>query len=153
MGGALSALTASSPQNASQQELLSQADEILQQMSEITGMPIKGTVNKQIVSRAEVEKYLIQNLQEEMTPAELHAQEVLVRPLAWFRGTSTSRSFLISFYTEQAGGLLRPQAQDHVHCGLGSRRHPGHGALPRTHPRLAGSKLGPGELSARGARR
>ncbi len=109
LGGALSALTAASPQNASQQELLSQADEILQQMSEITGMPIKGTVNKQIVSRAEVEKYLIQNLQEEMTPAELHAQEVLVRAFGLVSRDFDLKKFLISFYTEQAAGFYDPK--------------------------------------------
>src|ERR1017187_6471041 len=55
-------------QQQSPQELISKADEILQQMSRITGLPIKGAVKKQVISRPEIEKYLIQNLHQEMTP-------------------------------------------------------------------------------------
>src|ERR1039458_7277998 len=43
-------------QQQSAQELLSQADEVLQQMSQLTGLRITGQLNKQIVSRPEVEK-------------------------------------------------------------------------------------------------
>ena len=42
-------------QQQSAQELLSQADEVLQQMSQLTGLPITGQLNKQVVNRPEVE--------------------------------------------------------------------------------------------------
>ncbi len=74
----LSATTALAQQPGAQ-DLLSQADEVLRQMSQITGLPIKGTLKKQVISRPEIEKYLTENLHEEMTPAEIHAQEALVR--------------------------------------------------------------------------
>src|SRR5579872_988381 len=71
----------SATQQSSVQSLLSQADEVLKQMSQLTGLPIKGPLKKQVLSRAEIEKYIRQNLHEEMTPAEIHAQEALVRAL------------------------------------------------------------------------
>jgi hypothetical protein len=96
-------------QEQSAQELLSQADEVLQQMSEITGLPIKGPVNKQVISRPEVEKYLIQNMQEEMTPEEIHSQEVLMRAFGLVPRDFDLKKFLVRLYTEQAAGFYDPK--------------------------------------------
>jgi len=96
-------------QSLGAQDLLSQADEILQQMSQITGLPIKGPVKKQVVSRPEVEKYLIQNLHDEMTPAEIHAQEAPVRAFGLVSRDFNLEKFLITFYTEQAAGFYDPK--------------------------------------------
>src|SRR5580704_15333193 len=68
------AQTAPAPQPAQPESALN-ADEILQQMSRITGLPIKASIKKQRVSKAEVEKYLRENLAAEYTPAEIHGQE------------------------------------------------------------------------------
>ncbi len=106
----LSAAAAVAQQPASQ-DLLSQADEVLKQMSRITGLPIKAPVKKQVVSRPEIEKYLTQNLHEEMTPAEIHAQEALVRAFGLVSRDFNLEKFLISFYTEQAAGFYDPKRQ------------------------------------------
>lgn len=100
-----SILTCAGQQGASIQELLSQADEVFQQMSQITGLPIKAPLKKQVVSKAEVEHYLTQNLHEEMTPGEIHAQEALVRALGLVPRDFSLEKFVISFYTEQAAGF------------------------------------------------
>jgi hypothetical protein len=91
------------------QDLLSQADEVFQQMSQITGLPIKTPLRKQVVSRPEIEKYLTQNLHEEMTPEEIHAQEALVRAFGLVSRDFNLEKFLISFYTEQAAGFYDPK--------------------------------------------
>jgi hypothetical protein len=104
----LFAIAAVAQQPASQ-DLLFQADEILQQMSQITGLPIKGPLKKQVISRPEIEKYLTQNLHEEMTPAEIHAQEALVRALGLVSRDFNLEKFLIGFYTEQAAGFYDPK--------------------------------------------
>ena len=96
-------------QQPSSQDLLSQADEVFQQMSKMTGLPIKGALKKQAISRPEIEKYLTQNLHEEMTPEEIHAQEVLVRALGLVPRDFSLEKFLISFYTEQAAGFYDPK--------------------------------------------
>jgi hypothetical protein len=105
----LFATTTFAQEQSSAQALLSRADEVLQQMSEITGLPIKGQLGKQVVGRPEVERYLTQNLHQEMTPAELHAQEALVRALGLVSRDFNLEQFLISFYTEQAAGFYDPQ--------------------------------------------
>jgi hypothetical protein len=94
---------------ASPQELLSQADDVLRQMSQITGLPIKGPLKREVIGRPEIEKYLTQNLHEEMTPAEIHAQEALVRALGVVSRDFSLEKFLISFYTEQAAGFYDPK--------------------------------------------
>ena len=101
-----SLLTRADEQNASPQELLSQADEVLQQMSQITGLPIKGPLKKQVISRPEIEKYLTQNLHEEMTPAEIHAQEALVRAFGLVSRDFNLEKFLISFLHGTGRGFL-----------------------------------------------
>ncbi len=92
-------------QQASLQSLLAQADDVLREMSQLTGLPIKGPLKKQVVNRSEVTKYLEENLHEEMTPAEIHAQEALVRALGLVPRDFNLERFLVAFYTEQAAGF------------------------------------------------
>jgi hypothetical protein len=101
--------TIAGAQQQERQDLLSQADQVLQQMSQITGLPIKGPLKKQVISRPEIEKYLIANLHEEMTPAEIHAQEALVRAFGLVSRDFNLEKFLVSFYTEQAAGFYDPK--------------------------------------------
>ena len=95
------------PQSASQ-DLLGQADAVLQQMSELTGLPIKSPLKKQIISRAEVEKYLAETLHTEMTPQEIHIQEATLLAFGLVSPGFNLEKFLISFYTEQAAGFYDP---------------------------------------------
>ena len=90
-------------------ELQSQADEVFHQMSEMTGLPIKAPLKSQVISRPEIEKYLTANLHEEMTPAEIHAQEALVRALGLVSRDFNLEKFLITLYTEQAAGFYDPK--------------------------------------------
>ena len=93
----------------SAQELLTQADEVLKQMSQITGLPIKGIFNKQVVGRPEIQRYLAQNVHEEMTPAQLHAEEAVVRALGLVPRDFSLEKFIVKFYTEQAAGYYDPK--------------------------------------------
>jgi hypothetical protein len=104
-----SLLTRADQQNASPQELLSQADEVLHQVSELTGLPIKSPLKKQIISRAEIEKYLAENLHSEMTPQEIHIQEATLLAFGLVSPDFNLEKFLISFYTEQAAGFYDPK--------------------------------------------
>ncbi len=96
-------------QDQSAQDILAQADQIFQQMSQITGLPIKSPVKKQIVSRKEIEKYLAAKIHEEVKPEELHAQQALLRVLGVVPGDFDLEKFLINFYTEQAAGFYDPK--------------------------------------------
>jgi hypothetical protein len=103
-----SLLTTSAAPQSSSQQLLGQADEILQQMSELTGLPIKSPLRKQVISRAELENYLSENLHAEMTPQELHIEEATLRAFGLVSPDFNLEKFLISFYTEQAAGFYDP---------------------------------------------
>jgi len=94
---------------ATSQDLLAQADEVLQQMSEITGLPIKAPLKKQIISRSEVQKYLVENLRAEMTPREIHIQEATLQAFGLVSQEFALEKFLIEFYTEQAAGFYDPR--------------------------------------------
>ena len=98
-------------QEATSQGLLSQADEVLHQMSELTGLPIRAPLRKQVISRAEVRKYLASNLHREMTPAELHAQEAMLRAFGLVSRDFNLEEFLLNFYTEQAAGFYDPHSK------------------------------------------
>jgi hypothetical protein len=77
-------------------------------MSELTGLPIKSPLKKQLISRAEVEMYLSENLRVEMTPQEIHIQEATLRAFGLVSPDFNLEKFLISFYTEQAAGFYDP---------------------------------------------
>jgi hypothetical protein len=90
-------------------DLLSQADEIFHQMSAMTGLPIKEPLKKQVISRAEIQRYLTENLHDDITPAELHAQEATLRAFGLVSREFDLERFLITFYTEQAAGFYDPK--------------------------------------------
>ncbi len=91
--------------------LLSQADQVLHQMSRLTGLPIKAPVKKKVVSRPEVRELLIHNLHTEYTPAQIHVQEATLRALGLISKSFDMEKFLISFYTEQAAGFYDPHTK------------------------------------------
>jgi hypothetical protein len=67
------------PPQTDTQAPLGEADELLREMSQTTGLPIKAPLKKQTLSRPELEKYLVENLHAETTPEELHVQEATLR--------------------------------------------------------------------------
>jgi hypothetical protein len=106
-----SLLHISAAAQSSSQQLLGQADEVLQQISELTGLPIKSPLKKQIISRAEVENYLSETLHAEMTPQEIHIQEATLQAFGLVSPDFNLEKFLISFYTEQAAGFYDPHCK------------------------------------------
>ena len=102
---------AATAQKADSSSLLNQADQILQEMSRITGLPIKAPVKKKVVSRAEVRKLLIHNLHADYTPQQIHVQEATLRAFGLISKSFDLQKFLISFYTEQAAGFYDPHTK------------------------------------------
>jgi hypothetical protein len=103
-------LTAQSQQQTTA-NLLAQADEVLQKMSRITGLPIKSPVHKKIVSREEVQKILLHNLHTEYTPQEIHVQEGTLRAFGLIPKDFDFQKFIINFYTEQVAGFYDPRTK------------------------------------------
>jgi hypothetical protein len=107
--GVAETAASSSAQQADSQSLLSTADAVFKEMGEITGLPIKAPLKKQIVSRPEIKRYLTDNLKEEYKPAEIHQQEAMLRAFGLVSSEFDLEKFFITFYTEQAAGVYDPR--------------------------------------------
>ena len=94
---------------APKQSLLATADDLLREMSRTTGLPIRAPLQKQILSRAEIRKYLEESLREEYTPQEIHAQESVLKAFGLVSREFDLPKFLLNFYTEQAAGAYDPR--------------------------------------------
>ena len=91
------------------QDLLSQADAVLKEMSGITGLPILSPVKKQVVSREEVKQYLIESLHNDYSPEELHLEEASLKAFGLVPRDFDLQKFMVDFYTEQAAGFYDPR--------------------------------------------
>lgn len=98
-------------QQQTEADLLAQADEVLQKMSRITGLPIKSPVKKKIVSRDEIRKILLHNLHTEYTPQDIHVEAGTLRAFGLISKDFDFQNFLINFYTEQIAGFYDPQTK------------------------------------------
>jgi hypothetical protein len=88
---------------------LATADEVLQQMSRLTGLPVKEPLKKQIINRADIDRYLKDNINAEYTPEEIHGEEAALKAFGIVGADFDLEKFLISFYTEQAAGFYDPR--------------------------------------------
>lgn len=89
--------------------LLATADAVLAEMSRITGLAIRAPLKKQMVTRAEVRKYLVENLHAEFTPEDLYAQQATLEAFGLVSRDFDLEKFLIAFYTEQTAGFYDPR--------------------------------------------
>ena len=90
------------------QPLLSTADQAFQEMSRITGLPIRAPLKKELVSRAQVEKFMTGKIHEDYTPEEIHDQEAMLKAFGFVSSDFNLEKFLVDFYTEQAAGFYDP---------------------------------------------
>jgi hypothetical protein len=89
--------------------VVAEADELLQEMSGITGLPIKTPLKKQLVNKSEIRKYLEENLHTESTPEERHIQEATLRAFGLVSPAFNLETFAVDFYTEQVAGFYDPR--------------------------------------------
>jgi len=99
---------ASAAQNAS---IVATTDAVLKETSELRELSIMRPVKSGAQSRAEIERMIVRNLNEETTPAEMHATEALLRVFGLAPNNFEYRPFLIKLLTEQVAGYYDPKAQ------------------------------------------
>jgi hypothetical protein len=85
---------------------------VLKETSEIRELPILRPVKSGAQSRVEIERMVIKNLDEETTPAEMHATELALKKLGLAPAEFQYRSFIIKLLTEQVAGYYDPKAQE-----------------------------------------
>jgi hypothetical protein len=85
---------------------------VLKETSEIRELPILRPVKSGAQSRVEIERMLIKNLDEQTTPAEMHANELSLRKFGLAPSDFEYRPFVIKLLTEQVAGYYDPRAQE-----------------------------------------
>ena len=85
--------------------------EVLKETSEIRELAILKPVKSGAQSRAAIEQMLIKNLDEQTTPAEMHATELSLRKFGLAPKEFQYRPFIIKLLTEQVAGYYDPRMQ------------------------------------------
>jgi hypothetical protein len=85
---------------------------VLKETSEIRELSILRPVKSGAQSRADIERMLIKNLDEQTTPAEMHASELSLRKFGLAARDFEYRPFIIKLLTEQVAGYYDPRAQE-----------------------------------------
>ncbi len=103
-----SATTTSGARNAA---LIAATVDVLKETSGIRQLSILRPVQSSTQSRAEIERTLIKNLDEDMTAAQAHASEVALRKLGLAPADFQYRALMIRLLTEQVAGYYDPKTQ------------------------------------------
>ena len=98
--------------NARNAAIVAATTEVLKETSEIRELAILRPVKSGAQSRSEIERMLIKNLNDQMTPAEMHATELSLRKFGLASNDFEYRSFMIKLLTEQVAGYYDPKAQE-----------------------------------------
>jgi hypothetical protein len=99
------------PANTRSATIAAATAEVLQETSEIRGLPILRPVKSGAQSRTDIERMIIKNLDEETTPSEMHATELSLKKLGLVPNDFQYRAFIISLLSEQVAGYYDPKAQ------------------------------------------
>lgn len=95
---------------ASTAEFTAAADQVLKQMSEITGLAQKGPVRKTLRSREEIRAYVIREMDDEKNPGERYAEKRSAEAFGLIPKNFDLDSFMVDLLTEQIAGLYDPKA-------------------------------------------
>jgi hypothetical protein len=98
------------PGASSMAEFTAAADEVLKQMSEITGLAQTRAVKKTLRSREEIRAYVIRAMDEEKNPAERYAARRSAEAFGLIPPDFDLDSFMVDLLTEQIAGLYDPKA-------------------------------------------
>jgi hypothetical protein len=93
-------------------DFITAADEVLAQMSLITGLALRSPLKKSLRSREEIRDYVIRQMKEDRTPAERYADARSTEALGLIPKGFDMDTFLINVLTEQIEGLYDPKAHE-----------------------------------------
>jgi hypothetical protein len=113
-GGAVSAQqsqVAPVAPNAKSAAVMAATEAVLRETSEIRQLEILRPVKSGAQSRADIERMIIKNMDEETTPEEMHASEQVLKKLGLVPTDFQMRPFIIKLLTEQVAGYYDPKAQ------------------------------------------
>lgn len=93
-------------------EFTAAADEVLEQMSQITGLSLTSPVKKSLRSREEIRAYIIREMKEDKDAAERLASAKSAVAFGLLPKGFDLDSFMIDLLTEQIAGLYDPKAHE-----------------------------------------
>ena len=97
--------------NARNSAIVATTAAVLKETSDLRKLSILREVKSGAQSRADIEKMILRNLDEETTPAEMHATEVLLKVFGLAPVDFQYRPSLVKLLTEQVAGYYDPKAQ------------------------------------------
>src|SRR6266436_6047075 len=101
--------TTTSARNAA---LIAATSDVLKETSEIRQLAVLRPVQSSTQSRTEIERMLIKNLDDETTPAQMHAGEVTLKRLGLAPPDFQYRALMLRVLTEQVAGYYDPKTGD-----------------------------------------
>jgi len=102
------AATTAAARNAA---LITATQEVLKETSEVRQLAILRPVQSSTQSRAEIERAVMKNLDQEITPADMHAAEVTLKKLGLAPPDFQYRALMIRLLTEQVAGYYEPKTR------------------------------------------
>jgi len=93
-------------------DFASAADEVLAQMSEITGLALRSPLKKSLRSREEIRAHVIQEMNEDKDTAERYAGARSAEAFGLLPKGFDLDSFMVDLLTEQIAGLYDPKAHE-----------------------------------------
>ena len=97
---------------ASNTEFIAAADEVLGQMSQITGLSLRTPLKKSLRSREEIRAFIVKQMNEEKKPAERYAGARSAEAFGLLPKGFDLDTFMVNVLTEQVEGLYDPKTQE-----------------------------------------
>src|SRR5215213_4142682 len=107
-----SATAVASTREARNAAVVEATKEVLTETSDLRQLPILRPVKSGTQSRDQIQRFLIKNMDEDSSPAEMHASEVALKKLGLVPQDFEFRPFIISLLTEQVAGYYDPRQQE-----------------------------------------
>lgn len=93
-------------------EFLAMADEVLHEMSAITGWELKSPLKKSIRSREEIHAYVLREMDDEKDAKERYASKCSAEAFGLIPRGFNLDAFMVDLLTEQIAGLYDPKAHE-----------------------------------------
>jgi hypothetical protein len=106
--GSAAVATSAAAKNAA---VIAATADVLQETSRIRELPVLRPVKSGAQSRAEIERMIIKNLNEDTTPEEMRASGVALKKLGLAPPDFELRAFIVKLLTEQVAGYYDPKTQ------------------------------------------
>jgi hypothetical protein len=97
---------------ATDADFIAAADEVLGQMSQITGLKLMTPLKKSLRSREEIRAYVIKQMNEEKNAAERYADQRSAEAFGLLPKGFDLDAFMVDVLTEQVEGLYDPKTQE-----------------------------------------